>query len=120
MVKKAVADECAAKGPADSPDPAPTPHTEAPRPPDPPNPLPPSLSAAKIVQEILTILKQSTIVRPDQDVRSRFWKLFKTESEEFHADFIKKYGDELDISLIFVSIPLIAPDHFGLSQPFPS
>ncbi|THH30653.1 hypothetical protein EUX98_g3516 [Antrodiella citrinella] len=60
MVRKAVADECAAKGPADSPqaDPAPSKHNEAPRgTPECPNPP----SAAKVVKEILTILKQSTI-----------------------------------------------------------
>ena len=28
--------------------------------------------------------------------------MYKAEAEEFHADFLRKYNSELDISLIFV------------------
>ena len=60
----------------------------------------------ELLQKVLLILQQSTIIgRVDQDVRARFWKLYKNEAEEFHADFLRKYNGELDISLIFVRYP---------------
>ncbi|THH27539.1 hypothetical protein EUX98_g6650 [Antrodiella citrinella] len=114
MVRTAIAEECAAKSPAGGP--LGTSSDQTPQAPDKAQPEdlakdtsstpspPHSSSPVELVQQIITILKQSTIVRPDQDIRSRFWKLYKTEAEEFHVDFIKKYGEELDISLIFAGL----------------
>ncbi|THH30650.1 hypothetical protein EUX98_g3512 [Antrodiella citrinella] len=102
MVRKAIADATAAKSPADSPDSgAPLKRSQAQRS---YNTHSFSLSPVELVEQIVTILKQSTIVRAEQDVRSRFWKLYKTEAEEFHIDFIEKYGGELDLSLIFAGL----------------
>lgn len=62
------------------------------------------LGQTETLKKILQTLQQSTIAgRVDQDLRARFWKLYKNEAEEFHADFLRKYNGELDISLIFVS-----------------
>ncbi|THH28057.1 hypothetical protein EUX98_g6138 [Antrodiella citrinella] len=110
MVRKAIIDESAAKGAANNRDrgalseQSPRAHISSDRVQDPPHPPPVCLSPAELVQQIVTILNQSTIVRAEQDVRSRFWKLYKTEAEEFHVDFIGKYGGELDISLIFSNL----------------
>ncbi|THH30652.1 hypothetical protein EUX98_g3517 [Antrodiella citrinella] len=61
-------------------------------------------STVELTKQILNTLQKSSIIRPEQDVRSRFWKLFKTESEEFHKDIVEKCGGELDISLIFAGL----------------
>ena len=48
-------------------------------------------------------LLSSAAGRVDRSTRARFWDMYKAEAEEFHADFLRKYNSELDISLIFVS-----------------
>ncbi|KAH8103098.1 hypothetical protein BXZ70DRAFT_772076 [Cristinia sonorae] len=63
------------------------------------------LRFSDLLKKILETLQQSTIAgRVDYDTRARFWKLFKTEAEEFHADFLRKHNGELDISLIFAGL----------------
>ena len=36
------------------------------------------------------------------DARGTFYNKFKREADGYDTDFLKKYGDDLDITLIFV------------------
>ncbi|THH29160.1 hypothetical protein EUX98_g5022 [Antrodiella citrinella] len=54
-----------------------------------------------LVTALQIIIQTSPAHRANTDVRAQFWKTYKTESEEFHIDFLRKYTDEMDSSLIF-------------------
>jgi hypothetical protein len=38
------------------------------------------------------------------DYRSRFYEMYRHEAEEYDRDFIKKYEEDLDTTLIFVRV----------------
>ena len=43
---------------------------------------------------------------PNSDPRAEFYALYKKESDEYDRDFIKKYEEDLNTTLIFVRIHL--------------
>lgn len=43
---------------------------------------------------------------PNPNAQIEFYKKFKREADEYDNDFVKKYNDEADTTLIFVSFPL--------------
>ena len=43
------------------------------------------------------------------DSRTDFFAVYRRESEEFDRDYVKKYDEDLNTSLIFVSLHLSVP-----------
>jgi len=39
---------------------------------------------------------------PQEDLRARFYKLYRKEAEEYDKGFMKKYDEDLNTTLIFV------------------
>ena len=65
---------------------------------------PPSLHSA--LKEFLEPLRTN-------DPRTDFFTVYRRESEEFDRDYARKYDDDLNTSLIFVSLhaPVLPTDH---------
>jgi len=40
-----------------------------------------------------------------EDARTRFYKIYRKEAEEYDKEFMKKYDEDLNTTLIFVSLP---------------
>ena len=58
-----------------------------------------TLKALRIaVEQLLTSNKP-----PEMDLRRHFYKTFNQEADEYDRDFHKKYHDDLNTTLIFVS-----------------
>ena len=47
------------------------------------------------------------------NARVEFYNKFKREADDYDNDFLKKYGGDLDITLIFVGLLPFIPIHFG-------
>lgn len=57
-----------------------------------------------VVKDILTTLEKSSIVPqgvPDKIVR--FWTRYREEAAEYDTEFLHKYREDMDTSMIFVS-----------------
>ena len=39
-----------------------------------------------------------------EDARTRFYKIYRKEAEEYDKEFMKKYDEDLNTTLIFVSL----------------
>ena len=46
--------------------------------------------------------KKQDVVPPGDDVRDKFYKHYRKEAGEYDEEFIKKYKEDLDTTLIFV------------------
>lgn len=71
----------------------------------------PSDCAGKAVADILvsslhSALKQFFDPLRTQDPRTDFFAIYRRESEEFDRDYVGKYDEDLNTSLIFVSHPV--------------
>jgi len=40
-----------------------------------------------------------------EDARTEFYKIYRKEAEEYDKEFMKKYDEDLNTTLIFVSLP---------------
>jgi len=49
------------------------------------------------------VLEQLTATNKEADPRRNFYKMFNREADEYDRDFHKKYHDDLNTTLIFVS-----------------
>lgn len=58
----------------------------------------------RLHEAIKAVLKPS-IARSEADPRTTFHQQFQKEAEEYDRDFHKKYHDDLNTILIFVSSP---------------
>ena len=57
-----------------------------------------------ILQQLLDLLQKSTIAhREIADPRQRFWKRYRAVAEAFDNEFLARYRDDMDVSMIFVS-----------------
>ncbi|TCD63278.1 hypothetical protein EIP91_005768 [Steccherinum ochraceum] len=55
-----------------------------------------------VLKEILTTLQKSTIVPHDAvDKWVRFWNIYKREADEYDAEFLIKYKEDMNTSMIF-------------------
>lgn len=62
------------------------------------------LTMTAILQQILVTLQRSTSIPPEiLDTKLRFWTTYKDIAEDFDAEFLLKYGGDLDTCMIFVS-----------------
>ena len=55
---------------------------------------------------MLDILQKSTLAHPEiavTDPRSRFWKIYRSTADAYDDELLRKYGDDMDMSMIFVS-----------------
>jgi len=73
-------------------------------------PLPSKLRAHKRVsslddtlRSLRHVLEQLTAAKKEADPRRHFYKMFNREADEYDRDFHKKYHDDLNTTLIFVS-----------------
>ena len=46
--------------------------------------------------------KEQDVESPGQDLRDKFYKHYHEEAGEYDKEFMKKYGEDLDTTLIFV------------------
>ncbi|KAH7911653.1 hypothetical protein BJ138DRAFT_1006163, partial [Hygrophoropsis aurantiaca] len=59
----------------------------------------------QLLKDILQTLKSSTIAQETGiDNRSRLWATYRREAKEFDDEFLEKYGDDMDIVLIFAGL----------------
>ena len=58
-----------------------------------------TLCGLRVVLEQLATANKS----PEADPRRHFYKMFNREADEYDRDFHKKYHDDLNTTLIFVS-----------------
>jgi len=40
-----------------------------------------------------------------EDARTEFYKIYREKAEEYDKEFMKKYDEDLNTTLIFVSLP---------------
>ena len=67
---------------------------------------PPALLTAHDANRLLEVIAaalKSTLTKQEQDPRTRFHEQFRKEADEYDRDFHKKYHDDLNTTLIFVS-----------------
>jgi len=50
------------------------------------------------------------------DSRTDFFAVYRRESADFDRDYVKKYDEDLNTSLIFVSCPVLAPPPPGTER----
>jgi len=65
---------------------------------------PPTAYDAKRLREAVTAALKSTFAKPEADPRTRFHEQFRKEADEYDHDFHKKYHDDLNTTLLFVSL----------------
>lgn len=66
-----------------------------------------------VLQQMYTLLQYSTIVpREAGNAGVRFWNTYRKEAEEYDFDFLKRHNDDMDTSMIFVSIHASALSFF--------
>ena len=69
-----------------------------------------------VAQKILETLQRSTIATRELSTsRQRFWAVYRSTAEEFDGEFLRRYRDDLDNSIIFVSSHF-APYRHGRSS----
>lgn len=57
-----------------------------------------------MLQKLFDLLQNSTIAnRNSTDSKQRFWKRYRAVAEAFNNEFLRRYRDDMDISMIFVS-----------------
>lgn len=57
-----------------------------------------------ILQRLFDLLQNSTIANLEiADPRQRFWKRYRAVAEAFDNEFLVRYRDDMDVSMIFVS-----------------
>lgn len=57
-----------------------------------------------VVQEILTTLRSSKIVPKSAAGKwGRFWTVYKQEADEYDLEFLRKYREEMNACMVFVS-----------------
>ena len=49
--------------------------------------------------------KKQDVESPGRDLRDKFYKHYRKEAEDYDKDFMKKYEENLDTTLIFVCCP---------------
>ncbi|TCD63595.1 hypothetical protein EIP91_005203 [Steccherinum ochraceum] len=58
-----------------------------------------------VVKEILSILQSSNLVNPNTADRvMRFWTQYKLAADEYDTEFLEKYRDDMDGSMIFAGL----------------
>jgi len=55
------------------------------------------------LRSLRLVLEQLTGANKEVDPRRHFYKMFNREADEYDRDFHKKYHDDLNTTLIFVS-----------------
>ena len=56
-----------------------------------------------ILQKLFDLLQNSTIAnRESTDPKQRFWKRYRAVAEAFDNEFLKRYREDMDVSMIFV------------------
>ena len=55
------------------------------------------------LREVVTSALKSAFTKQEPDARTRFHEQFQKEADEYDRDFHKKYHDDLNAILIFVS-----------------
>ncbi|TCD61475.1 hypothetical protein EIP91_008392 [Steccherinum ochraceum] len=67
------------------------------------NPRPPE--SIQLMQELLAILKRSTIVPQDiVDGWGRFWNTYKKEADEYDLEFLSRYREDMNTCMIFAGL----------------
>ena len=57
-----------------------------------------------MLQKLFDVLQNSTIAnRESTDPKQRFWKRYRAVAEAFDNEFLARYRDDMDVSMIFVS-----------------
>ena len=57
-----------------------------------------------MLQKLFDLLQNSTIAnRESADPKQQFWKRYRAVAEAFDNEFLKRYRDDMDVSMIFVS-----------------
>lgn len=59
--------------------------------------------------------KQEIQSTPQEDFRTKFYELYRKEAEDHDKDFIKKYDEDLNTTLIFVRRPCFSNGHHVLT-----
>ena len=49
--------------------------------------------------------KKQDVDSPGEDLRTKFYERYRKEADEYDKEFMKKYEDDLDTTLIFVRCP---------------
>jgi len=66
---------------------------------------PPTAHDGNRLREAVTAALNSAFAKPETDPRTRFHEQFRKEADEYDRDFHKKYHDDLNSTLLFVSSP---------------
>jgi len=48
--------------------------------------------------------QEKELTSAQEDPRAKFYDMYRTEAEEYDREFIKKYDEDLNTTLIFVSL----------------
>ena len=60
----------------------------------------------------IPLCSQKTSLPPTaEDYRARFYEVYRQEAEDYDKEFIKKYDEDLNTTLIFVSLPRCSGSH---------
>ena len=67
------------------------------------SPAPFTIHGLDRLREAVTAALKSAFTKPEPEARTRFHEQFQKEADEYDRDFHKKYHDDLNTILIFVS-----------------
>ena len=61
--------------------------------------------ALRTIGVLIPHRKKQGVKSPGEDVRDKFYERYREEAGEYDTEFIKKYKEDLDTTLIFVCCP---------------
>ena len=50
------------------------------------------------------LYSQGPVPQPTEDHRTKFYELYRREADEYDREFIKRYDEDLNTTLIFVRV----------------